>query len=94
MTWQSFGVYEDVIKVHKKQNVLKILADIINEGLEEGGRIAETEWHHQIIKMSYGSFEGGLSFSPLADPEQVVDVAEVKFYEDGVTVNWFESWGD
>lgn len=86
--------YENVIKVNKHKYVQKILEDVINEGLEECGSMAETEWHHQILKMSYGSFEKGFPFIPLADGEQVVGVAEVEFDEDGGAMNRFESRGD
>lgn len=89
--WRGFGVYENVIK---NKYVQKISEDVINEGLEECGSIAETEWHHQILKISYGSFENGFPFIPLADREQVVGVAKVKFGEDGGAMNQFKSRGD
>lgn len=58
------------------------MKQIINQGLEDGGSIGQSEGHHQILTMSARRVESGLPLISLSDLPKVVFVEEAKLGKD------------
>lgn len=59
------GEYEYIIQVHKNKTIVKIMEDVVHEGLEDGRGIGEAKWHHQVLIMSQRCFFKGVFHSSL-----------------------------
>lgn len=59
--------------------------DVIHQGLEDGWRVRQPKWHHQVLIQASGGIEGGYPFVFILDAQQVVGIAEIQPSEDGAS---------
>ena len=78
------GVDSHVIHVDLKPLLRKhICEDVVHEGLEGGGGVAEPKEHDSGFKESHGGDESGLPLIFFSDVNVVVSPTNVKFGEQG-----------
>src|SRR3954468_2502477 len=72
---------EDVIDVHDDRLVKEGAEDVLDQGLERGGGVGETEWHHLVLVVAIAGAEGGLLDIILVDSDLVVTPTQVDLGE-------------
>src|SRR4051812_31360204 len=80
-----FGVglaeYENVINVHNDRLIEEGAEDVLDQGLECGGSIGETERHHLVLVVAVARAEGGLLDVLFVDSDLVVAPMQVDLGE-------------
>ena len=63
---------QDIVEVDDNEFEHNVLEDIVDEMLEAGGSVRETETHDKRLKKTLGRSEGSLPFIPFPDPDVIV----------------------
>ena len=89
------GVDSHVIHVDLKPLLRKhICEDVVHEGLEGGGSVAEPKEHDSGFEESHGGDESGLPLIFFSDVNVVISPTNVKFGEQGGFFHVVNEFGD
>ncbi len=66
-----------VIQVDIYELIDHISQHVIDECLEDRGRVREPEWHNQILEVPSGGIKRGLPLIPLSYANQMIGVSEI-----------------
>ncbi len=71
----TFGVDEDVIKVHYYENIKLLCQDLIDIALESGQYIGQSKRHHLVLEIAIAGLEGYFLFIAFFDPHLMVGIS-------------------